>query len=120
MKRELKNEMFIAHREFTNPKWKTAVMELEYIDITNAKEKAGFFLKWSCTIHCLKQSWRLSNDSHYQKKGRQKKIKVGVLSRGKIRIETCKKGSEKKLLCLFFISLNSKSFHCKNVIIKLH
>lgn len=39
MKRELKNEMFIAHREFTNPKWKTAVMELEYIDNTNAKEK---------------------------------------------------------------------------------
>lgn len=47
MKRELKNEMFTAFSEFTNPKWKTAVMELEYIDNTNANKKGagkqGFF-----------------------------------------------------------------------------
>lgn len=39
MKRELKNEMLTAYREFTNPKWKTAVMELENTDNTNAKEE---------------------------------------------------------------------------------
>lgn len=30
-----------AHREFTDPKWKTAVMKLEYIDNTNVKEKGA-------------------------------------------------------------------------------
>lgn len=37
--RELKNEMLITQREFTNSKWKTAVLELEYIDNTDAKKK---------------------------------------------------------------------------------
>ena len=41
MKRVLKKEMFTAHREFTNPKWKTAVIELQYIDNNYAKEEGA-------------------------------------------------------------------------------
>lgn len=31
--------MLTTQREFTNPKWKTAVLELEYTDNSDAKKK---------------------------------------------------------------------------------
>lgn len=54
--RVLKNEMLITQKEFTNPKWKTGVLELEYVDNSDAKKKeqeSRNFLMWSYIIHCL-------------------------------------------------------------------
>lgn len=31
--------MLITQKEFTNPKWKTGVLELEYVDNSDAKKK---------------------------------------------------------------------------------